>query len=85
MGHPLEPSHPRGAAFPSEDACLDFCILSGLCYRYRVPYLVFQLGSGGSNRNSPHRLKCLNAWPVRSGTVRRHDLVGGSVPLWRQA
>ena len=27
-------------------------------------------------------LICLNAWPIRSHTIRRCGFVGGSVPLW---
>jgi hypothetical protein len=34
---------------------------------------------GGLNRFDSHRLKCLNAWPMRSGIIRRCGLVGGSV------
>ena len=34
------------------------------------------------NRCGAHRLMCLNAWPIGSGTVRRCGLAGGSVPLW---
>jgi hypothetical protein len=41
--------------------------------------------SDGLNRNGSHSLMCLNAWPIRSGTVRRCGLVGGSVSLWGQA
>jgi hypothetical protein len=37
------------------------------------------------NRFGYHRFMCLNAWPMRSGTIRRCGLVGGSVSLWRQA
>ena len=40
---------------------------------------------GGLNRYDPHRLMCLNAWPVGSDTIRRCGLVGGSVSLWRQS
>ena len=40
---------------------------------------------GGLNRYDPHRLMCLNAWPVESDTIRRCGLVGGSVSLWRQS
>jgi hypothetical protein len=34
---------------------------------------------------APHRLMCLNAWPIGSGTIRRYGLVGGSVSLWGRA
>ena len=30
----------------------------------------------GLNRYGPHKLKCLNAWPIASGTIRRCGLVG---------
>ena len=30
----------------------------------------------------PHRLMCLNAWPIGSGTIRRCGLVGVGVSLW---
>ena len=33
------------------------------------------------NRNGPHRLVCLNAWLIESGTIRRHGLVGIGVAL----
>ena len=36
---------------------------------------------GGLNRYGPHRLMCLNAWPIGSGTNRRCGLVGESVLL----
>lgn len=39
---------------------------------------------GGLNRNDPTD-SYLNAWHIRSGTIRRYVLVGGSVPLWRLA
>jgi hypothetical protein len=39
-------------------------------------------GCGGLNKNVPHRLMCLNAWPIGSGTIRRCGLVGGSVSLY---
>ena len=31
----------------------------------------------------PHRLMCLNAWPIDSGTTRKSDLVGVGVDLLR--
>ena len=31
---------------------------------------------GGLNRNVPHRLMCLNAWPIGSDTIRKYGLVG---------
>jgi hypothetical protein len=31
------------------------------------------------NRNEPHRLMCLNSWPMGSGTIRRRGLIGGGV------
>jgi hypothetical protein len=36
---------------------------------------------GGLNMNGPHRLMCLNAWPIGSGTIRRYGLVGEGVTL----
>jgi hypothetical protein len=40
---------------------------------------------GGLDMNaSPHRRMCLNAWSIRSGTVRRCGHIGGSGPLWGQ-
>jgi hypothetical protein len=33
------------------------------------------------NRYGPHRLMCLNAWPMENGTIRRGDLIGGVVTL----
>jgi hypothetical protein len=35
------------------------------------------------NRNGPNRLLFLNAWPIGSGTFRRHGLVGVDVAFWR--
>ena len=37
---------------------------------------------GGLNRYGPHRLMCLNAWPIGRGTIRRCGFVEGSVSLW---
>ena len=37
---------------------------------------------GGLNMYDPHRIMCLNAWSIGSGTIRRCGLVGGSVSLW---
>ena len=37
------------------------------------------------NTYGPHRLTCLNARPIGSGTIRRCGLVGGSVSLWGRA
>ena len=34
---------------------------------------------GVLNRNVPHKLMCLGAWPIGSGTVRRYGLIGASV------
>ena len=34
---------------------------------------------------APNRYMHLNAWPTKSGTIRRYGLVGGSVSLWRWA
>ena len=39
-------------------------------------------GYCGLNSYSPHRLMCLNVWPIESSTIRKCDLVGGSVSLW---
>ena len=36
---------------------------------------------GGLNRNGPYILMCMNAWPIRSGTIRRYGLVGVGVVL----
>jgi hypothetical protein len=36
---------------------------------------------GGLNRNGPHRLMCLNAWPIGSGIIRMCGLVGVGVAL----
>ena len=38
---------------------------------------------GGLNRYGPHRLMCVNAWPVGSGTIRRCGIAGVSVALLR--
>jgi hypothetical protein len=35
----------------------------------------------GLTRYGPHRLLCLNAWPMGSNTIRRYDLIGGGVAL----
>ena len=35
--------------------------------------------------DSPHRLICLNAWPIESGTIRRCALVERNVSLLGQA
>ena len=40
---------------------------------------------GGLITYGPHGLRCLNAWLTERGTVSGHGLIGGSVPLWRQA
>lgn len=34
------------------------------------------IGCSGLNRNGPHRLVCLNSWPIGSGPVRRCGHVG---------
>jgi hypothetical protein len=36
---------------------------------------------GGLNRCGPHRLMCLNAWPIWSVTLRRCGLVGVDMTL----
>ena len=36
---------------------------------------------GGLNRYGFHRFMCLNAWPIRSGTIRKCGLVGVGVAL----
>jgi len=36
---------------------------------------------GGLSRNVPHRLMCLNAWPIGSDTIGRFDLAGVDVAL----
>lgn len=33
------------------------------------------------NRNGPHRLMYLNAWPIGNGTIRRCGLAGVGVAL----
>ena len=45
--------------------------------------LLFETRCGGLNRNGPNRLLFLNAWPIGSGTFRRHGLVGVDVAFWR--
>ena len=39
---------------------------------------------GGLNRNG-HRLMCLNAGPIGSGTIRKCGLIGRRVSLWNWA
>jgi hypothetical protein len=36
---------------------------------------------GGLNGYGPHRLMCLNAWPIENGTIRRCGLFGVGVAL----
>ena len=36
---------------------------------------------GGLNRNDPHRLICMNVWPIGSNTIRRCGLDGVGVAL----
>jgi hypothetical protein len=37
---------------------------------------------GGLNKSGPHRLMCVNAWPIGSGAIKRCGLVvGGNVSL----
>jgi hypothetical protein len=36
---------------------------------------------GGFNGYSPHRLMCLDAWPMGSGSIKRCGLVGVGVAL----
>jgi hypothetical protein len=36
---------------------------------------------GDFNRYGPHRLTCLNAWPIGSGTIKRCGIVGETVIL----
>lgn len=36
---------------------------------------------GHLNGNGPHRLMCVNGWPMGSGIIRRWDLVGVGVAL----
>lgn len=38
----------------------------------------------GGNRYAPHRLMCLNTWPMGNGTIRRNGLVGVDVLCWRK-
>ena len=45
--------------------------------------LASYIGRIGLNRYGPHRLVCLNVWPLESGTIRRCGLVKGSMSLWR--
>ena len=40
---------------------------------------------GGLNRYGPHRLLCLNAWPMVVGDTRKSSLVRGSVSLFLQS
>lgn len=37
---------------------------------------------GGLNRDGPHRLTCLKAWPTGGGTISRCGLDEGSMSLW---
>jgi hypothetical protein len=46
-------------------------------YQLNYPFKPY----GGLNRNGPHRLMCLNTWPMGSDTIRRCGLVGESVSL----
>ena len=39
---------------------------------------------GGLNRYGSLRLMCLNAWPIRSGTIRRCGLIEVGVPYLEQ-
>lgn len=41
-------------------------------------------GCGGLNRYDPHRLMYLNALPIKSVNIRRHDLVGEGMPLLKE-
>ena len=36
---------------------------------------------GGLNKYGPHRLRCLNAWPIRSGAIRMCGCVVVGVAL----
>ena len=38
---------------------------------------------GDLNSTGSHRLICLNAWPIGSGTIRRCGFIGGVWPSWR--
>jgi Fe-S oxidoreductase len=39
---------------------------------------------GSLNRNGPHRLMCLDDWPIGSDTIRRLGLVGIGVSLLQE-
>ena len=39
---------------------------------------------GGLNRYGPHRLVCLIAWPIGSGTIRRCGLIRVGVALFKE-
>jgi hypothetical protein len=36
---------------------------------------------GGLNRDGPHRLMCLNVWPIGSDALRRCGLIGEGAAL----
>lgn len=67
------------------ESSLEFLSLSS------VQTAIVRLPNCGSlNRYDPHRLICLNVWPIEIGTRRyslvgsRCDLAGRTVSLWRQ-
>jgi hypothetical protein len=39
---------------------------------------------GGLNKSGPHKLMCLNAWCIQSGSLRRCGLIGVGVSFWRK-
>jgi hypothetical protein len=50
--------------------------IPNLLIRQRVAPHNLTLGPcGGLSRYSPHRLLCLNAWPIGSGTIKKCCLV----------
>jgi hypothetical protein len=63
------------------------CPLCTYAHMYRIicinmhTYTCMDIMCGGLNRFDPHRFMCLNAWPMRSGTIKRSGLVGESVSL----
>lgn len=54
-----------------EDGLNTLCIMLWL-----QAYVGQEMGCDGLYRNGPHRLVCLNSWPIGSGPVRRCGHVG---------
>jgi len=52
--------------------CVSVCVCVCVCVHVCVCGLLRWFSScGGLKRFGPHRLMCLNAWPIGSGTIRR--------------